>query len=312
MTLATSGSTHTLKASREAAVRRSELANFLRTRRERISPEQHGLPVGGRRRTPGLRREEVAQLAGVGVTWYTWLEQQRDIKPSEQVLNAIADTLMLDQNERAHLFILAGIAEPPIVQECKAVPEPIHQVLTQLEPFPACVFNARTDILAFNQTYDRLVGGISLLPLEERNVLVLGFTNHRWRRCSPNWDKSAARLVGQFRAAMAKHVAEASWKSLVKRLRQESKDFEALWQRHDIGAPENVTKSYLHPEVGMLNFEYSHLWTGERSEVRLTTYAPSNEETHQKLITLQSLIVNNVPIPEEHSLIENYKVLSAS
>src|SRR5947199_5879920 len=129
------------------AVRRGELAAFLRSRRERITPDQVGLPPGGRRRTPGLRREEVAQLAGVGVTWYTWLEQGRDIHASEQVLDAIANTLRLDPNERSHLFTLAGLPEAPGLRECRAVPEPVHVMLRQLEPFPACVQNARTDIL---------------------------------------------------------------------------------------------------------------------------------------------------------------------
>src|SRR5437588_2620176 len=103
------------------AVRRGELAAFLRSRRERITPEQVGLPPGGRRRTPGLRREEVAQLAGVGVTWYTWLEQGRDIHASDQVLAAIAATLQLDPYERAHLYTLAGQPEPPLTQDCRFV-----------------------------------------------------------------------------------------------------------------------------------------------------------------------------------------------
>src|SRR6266536_2700881 len=124
------------------AVRRSELSAFLRSRRERITPAQAGLPAGGRRRTPGLRREEVAQLAGVGVTWYTWLEQGRDINASEQVLDAIAATLHLD----------------PIERHCKAISEPLLRMIRQLEPFPASIQNARTDVLAYNRTYDMLNG----------------------------------------------------------------------------------------------------------------------------------------------------------
>src|SRR6266508_4646290 len=118
-------------------VRRRELAAFLRSRRERISPEQVGLPAGGRRRTPGLRREEVAQLAGVGVTWYTWLEQGRDINASEQVLDAIAATLHLDPIERSHLYTLAGAGQPIMEKQCSAISEPLRLTLRQLEPFPA-------------------------------------------------------------------------------------------------------------------------------------------------------------------------------
>jgi transcriptional regulator with XRE-family HTH domain len=120
------------------AVRRAELSAFLRSRRERIAPEQVGVTYSGRRRTPGLRREEVAQLAGVGVTWYTWLEQGRDIKVSEQVLESISRTLMLDRDERAHLFTLAGASDQSIAKECAAVTPQMHLVLEQLEPFPAC------------------------------------------------------------------------------------------------------------------------------------------------------------------------------
>jgi transcriptional regulator with XRE-family HTH domain len=271
-------------------VRRDELASFLRSRRERISPEQVGLPVTGRRRTPGLRREEVAQLAGVGVTWYTWLEQGRDIHASEQVLNAIAATLKLDPYERIHLYTLAGQPEPPIERDCKAVNETILLMLRQLEPIPASVTNARFDILARNRTYDRMVGGLDRLPFEDRNSMVQAFTSPSWRARIVDWDDNAPRIVAQFRAAMAQHVAESSWKCLVRRLRQESPDFERLWQQHEVRAPENFRKRYLSPEVGLLCFDYTQLWFGQRSEIKLTTYSPANEETWEKVRALQAQV----------------------
>ena len=186
-----------------ADVRRHELADFLRSRRERISPDQVGLPVGGRRRTPGLRREEVAQLAGVGVTWYTWLEQGRDIRASDQVLGAIANTLQLDPHERAHLFILAGQPEPEVEKECRTITPAIHQMLGQLEPLPALVVNTRLDILAYNRAYDRMVGGLARFDFEDRNSLWLAFTDPAWRARIVDWRPAAQRLVAQFRAAMA-------------------------------------------------------------------------------------------------------------
>src|SRR5690349_24307024 len=131
------------------AVRRRELASFLRSRRERISPEQVGLPAGGRRRTPGLRREEVAQLAGVGVTWYTWLEQGRDINASEQVLQAIARTLRLDPHEHTHLFRLAGAPEPEREKDCLVITPSLALMLEKLEPYPVTIRNARYDLLAY-------------------------------------------------------------------------------------------------------------------------------------------------------------------
>ena len=271
-------------------VRRQELASFLRSRRERISPEQAGLPATGRRRTPGLRREEVAQLAGVGVTWYTWLEQGRDINVSEQVLAAIAGTLRLDPYERVHLYTLAGHPEPPASRACKAIPSAMPVMLRQLEPIPAAVINARFDLLAYNRTYERMVGGLDQLPFEDRNQLLLVFTSPRWRASTLDWEDAAARLVGRFRAGMAAHAAESSWKSLLSRLRQESPDFERLWDQHEVRAPENFTKRYLHPEVGLLTLDYTQLWFGERSEKRLTTYTPVDEDTWAKVRLLQEKV----------------------
>ena len=157
--------------------RRQELAGFLRSRRERIAPEQVGLPPASRRRTPGLRREEVATLAGVGVTWYTWLEQGRDINASPQVLDAVARTLLLDPHERDHLFRLADAPDSTGQSECKTLPPTAQLLLDQLEPFPACIRNARYDVLAFNQAYEELLGPLSDLPFEERNSLWRMFTN---------------------------------------------------------------------------------------------------------------------------------------
>ncbi|NIH77557.1 helix-turn-helix transcriptional regulator [Amycolatopsis viridis] len=263
-------------------IRRRELASFLRSRRERISPEQVGLPSSGRRRTPGLRREEVAQLAGVGVTWYTWLEQGRDIHASEQVLNAIARTLRLDPYERSHLYTLAGVPEPPIQKECGVVTPQVRAILDQLEPFPAAVQNARTDILAYNATYDWLMD-VDSIPFEERNSLLLCFTNPRWRSRLRDWADGMPRTVAQFRASMAEHIAEPSWKALVKRLRQESPEFEAVWNQHDVQPMRNLTKVFMHPEAGLLSFDYTHLWFGRHSEVRLTTYTPADSETAEKI-----------------------------
>lgn len=263
-------------------IRRRELAAFLRSRRERITPEQVGLPSAGRRRTPGLRREEVAQLAGVGVTWYTWLEQGRDIHASEQVLHAVAGTLRLDPHERNHLFTLAGVPEPKVEEECKAVPPTIHAILDKLEPYPAAVHNARTDILAYNSAYDWLLD-VDSLPFEERNTMLQCFTNPKWQARVSDWSDGLSRSVAQFRASMAEHVAEPSWKSLVKRLRKESPAFEALWSQHEVQPVRNRTKRFTHPEAGLLSFEYTHLWFGPQSEIRVSTYIPSDEATAEKL-----------------------------
>jgi transcriptional regulator with XRE-family HTH domain len=265
------------------AVRRHELAAFLRSRRERITPDQVGLPYVGRRRTPGLRREEVAQLAGVGVTWYTWLEQGRDINASEQVLEAISRTLRLDPHEHVHLFTLAGAPEPPMETECRSISPAVHAMMRQLEPFPAVVKNARCDILAYNRAYNWLMGDIDAIPFEDRNTLLQSLTNPQWRKVLPDWETNIPRMVAGFRAAMAEHVAEPAWKCLVKRLRQESPVFERLWNQHDVSAARIMTKRFLHPDVGLLRFDFAYLYFGRHSETSMATYTPADEETAAKL-----------------------------
>ena len=146
-------------------VRRRELAAFLRNRRERIQPEQVGIRGGRRRRTPGLRREEVAHLAGVGVTWYTWLEQGRDINASAEVLDAIARTLRFDAHEQAHLFTLAGIATTTIANECLALCPTVQPLIDQLEPYPAMVVNSRLDLLAYNRVYASFFDDLDTIPI---------------------------------------------------------------------------------------------------------------------------------------------------
>jgi transcriptional regulator with XRE-family HTH domain len=270
--------------------RRQELASFLRSRRERLAPEQVGLRPSRRRRTPGLRREEVAQLAGVGVTWYTWLEQGRDINPSPQVLDAIARTLGFDAGERAHLFTLAGAADAAPLAEEDALPPGAQALLDRLEPYPALILNARYDVLAYNRMWASGFPHMDTIAREDRNCLWLLFTDPHWRRVLPDWEDTAGRMVAQYRSAMAEHVTDRSWKSLVARLQQASPDFVRVWARHDVQVPETYVKRFLHPEVGMLRMHYTALWFGQRIGTRLSTYTPADEETRERLERLHGLV----------------------
>jgi len=264
-------------------IRRRELGAFLRSRRERITPDQVGLRHSRRRRTPGLRREEVAQLAGVGVTWYTWLEQGRDINASAQVLDAIARTLLFDPHERTHLYTLAGAADTTIADECQALPPSTRLLLDRLEPYPAIVVNGRYDILGFNRMWASGFPHVETIPFEDRNVLWLIFTDPHWRRVLPDWDDAASRMVAQFRAAMAEHVAEPAWKALVARLHRASPEFAEVWARHDVQAPESRVKKFRHPTAGLLSLDYTYLWLGQRLGTRIVTYTPADEETRRRL-----------------------------
>ncbi len=271
------------------ALRRRELGGFLRSRRERISPEQVGLPPGGRRRTPGLRREEVAQLAGVGVTWYTWLEQGREIHASEQVLESIGRVLMLDPHERSHLFTLAGAPLPNFEAACQGLPTEVPTLLEKLHPYPAAVTNGRFDLLAYNQAYRALVGDLDALPFDQRNTLWLMFTSPVLRLAMLDWDEAVRRMVGQFRAHMADHVAEPPWKCLVNRLEAASPEFAELWAHHEVVAPENLVKRILHPELGLLRLNYTNLWLAQRMAVRMVTYTPADGATRDALTHIDEI-----------------------
>jgi transcriptional regulator with XRE-family HTH domain len=248
-----------------------------------MPPEQVGLPPHGRRRTPGLRREEVAQLAGVGVSWYTWLEQGRDINVSEQVLEAIARALMLDRHESAHLFALAGRGVQASSAGSGCVTPQLRALLQQLTPFPAAVVNTRFDVLAYNQPYRWLVSDLDHIADDERNLLWLAFTHPAWRVGLVDREEDLARLVAQFRAAMAEHLAEPVWKCLLKRLQAASGEFRWLWDQHEVLIPENKTKRFRSPRAGLLSFEYTHLWLGRNGQNRLTSYVPADERTRRQL-----------------------------
>ncbi|MER5637338.1 helix-turn-helix transcriptional regulator [Kitasatospora sp. NPDC002227] len=263
--------------------RRHELASFLRSRRERISPEQVGLPPTGRRRTPGLRREEVALLAAVGVTWYTWLEQGRPIQVSAQVLDSVARTLLLDRNERAHLFALAGAEDPTPVYDCPTVTPAVRLLLEQINPMAAAVVNRRYDIVAYNRAYKMIVGDLDAMPFEERNVLWLAFTDSYFSSVLVDRDEARASIVARFRAGLADHGSERVWTELLDRLCQVSPEFEALWARHEVEGLGNGMKRFLIPGAGLLRFDYTNLWLGPNGGTRLITYTPADEETRAQM-----------------------------
>ncbi len=274
-----------------ADIRRRELAAFLRSRRERIPPERVGLTRGRRRRTPGLRREEVAHLSSVGVTWYTWLEQARPIQVSAAVLDAIARVLLLDANERAHLFTLAGVADPAPDTESATVPAALRAMLRQLEPIPACVQNGRYDLLAYNRTYGRLLCDLDAIPAEDHNCMLLAFTHEQWRAALVDREETIRVMTANYRAHMAEHIAEPAWKHLLKRLQRESAEFRELWERHEvIRSGGNKVKRFRNEHVGLVHVEGTRLWLGPQQGSRLVAYVPADEESRERLEKLHALV----------------------
>jgi hypothetical protein len=217
------------------------------------------------------------------VTWYTWLEQGREINASAQVLDAIARTLQFDTHEHAHLFTLAGLPTTAIADECEALCPTAQAILDQLEPYPAFVLNARWDILAFNRPFASFFPHFDTIPLEDRNCLWLAFTDPRWREVIVDWDDSIGRMVAEYRAAMAEHIDDPAWQSFIDRLHRVSPEFTAFWERHDVLGVQGRTKRAMHPQVGLLRIDYTNLWLDQRLGTRIVAYTPSDEQTAERL-----------------------------
>ncbi len=271
------------------AERRRELAEFVRSRRERLTPEVVGLPRGRRRRTPGLRREEVAQLASVGVSWYTWLEQARDITVSPQVLDAIARALRLDPSERAHLFGLAGAVDPVPRKNTFAVSASLRAMLAQVEPFPASIQNCRYDLLHYNRTFARLFTDLDALPPRDRNCMWLAFTDPDWSRTLVERRETLELMVANFRKFGTGHFDEPHWRELVDRLLAASPEFCEIWARRNVADKVKEVKLFRNREVGVLRLHADRMWLQPGGGSRLTVFSPVDDETAEKLERLRAV-----------------------
>ena len=267
--------------------RRSELASFLRSRRERLDPEVMGLPTGTRRRTPGLRREEVAQLAGVGVTWYTWLEQGRQINVSVQVLDAVARTLKLDQAETEHLYRLADVAAVPAMNGCRRLDPEIQLILDGLRPLPGAVVNGRSDVLAWNHSYALLFPFLVNAPADKRNSLWQCFTAPKCCHPFVNRREELGRMVANFRARYGRHVGEPAWDEFVKRLCAASPEFAELWAEHGVADGGVRVKVFRHPALGELNVVVTTLELAANPGLRMMVYTPNDDDTRERFEILR-------------------------
>jgi transcriptional regulator with XRE-family HTH domain len=263
--------------------RRAELGKFLRTRRARLSPADFGMPGGSRRRTPGLRREELALLAGVGVTWYTWLEQGREINVSTQVLDALARTLRLDRAERWHMYVLAEAVPVSVSTGRCSVPEAVAEILQALDPLPAVVTNARFDVLAENDAYLDLFRDWHSLPCVHRNTLWCALTEPTAREKFPQYEESTRYFVARFRAAYARHVGDPDWEEDIRRLSALSSEFADLWALHEVAEFRPSTRTFIHQDAGPLTFTTSELQVTASTEARLVVYTPADDETRKRL-----------------------------
>ncbi|MFF4950480.1 helix-turn-helix transcriptional regulator [Streptomyces chattanoogensis] len=267
--------------------RRRRLAEFLRSRRERITPREAGIPAGPRRRTPGLRREEVAQLSGVSVTWYTWLEQARDITVSRQVLTSLARALMLSSVERRHLFALAD--EQPPEQPPGSGPGPaLQRLVDALEPHPAYLLDANWDLVGWNRAEAGLIGDPAQLDPAERNLLWLVFSDPALRTLLVDWEGQARDLVAQFRADTRGQFGRPRFEWLTGELRQRSPEFRTWWEAHDLADFGSSRREFAHPAAGALTFDYVKLAALDAPGVKLFACMPADAETARKLPELVS------------------------
>jgi transcriptional regulator with XRE-family HTH domain len=249
----------------------SLLGTYLRDRRGKLDPAAFGLPAG-RRRTPGLRREEVAQRANISPTWYTWLEQGRGGAPSADVLDRIARALLLTEVEREHLFLL-GLGRPPEARYRPTDVTPrLQRVLDALEPSPALIRTAIWDVVAWNRAATTVLTDYGALPPEQRNILRFIFLDERVRAAQDDWESVARFVIGAFRVDAARAGAAAEVEPLVDELCGLSPEFKAMWRDNDVHTHGEGVKHIRHPVMGPMSFEYSAFAVDGRPDLTMVVY----------------------------------------
>ena len=260
-----------------AEQRRAELGAFLRARRENLSRTDAGLPPVGRARTTGLRREEVSYLSGVSVTWYTWLEQGRDIHPSRQVLDALARTLRLTVTEHAYLLSLAGYStavatgRPPVA----TAPPALQRFMDALANSPAYTVTADWRIAGWNAAYAELYPGVATARAEDRNLLWLVFTDPFVRELLPDWDVTSRRFVAEFRADAGPRLGDPAYLDLVSRLEEASPEFRSAWAAHDIEGFASRERVFRHPTAGLITLEHHQFVPSDHPDLHVVVYTPA-------------------------------------
>ena len=262
------------------------LGAYLKNRRTKLDPASFGLS-GGRRRTAGLRREEVAQRANISATWYTWLEQGRGGRPSADALDRIARALTLTEVEREHLFII-GLGRPPEIRYrgADAITPRLQRLLDTLEYSPAIVRTATWDVVAWNRAAACVLTDYGALPPGQRNILRLIFSDSRVRAAQPEWDAVARFVVAAFRIDAARAGADAEVAPLVAELCQASPEFAAMWRANDVRTHGDGVKHLHHPQVGPLALEYSAFAVDGRPDLSLIVYNPATSADRTRIESL--------------------------
>ena len=266
--------------------RENRVGAYLKECRARLDPSTFGFSTS-RRRTPGLRREEVAQRADVSATWYTWLEQGRGGVPSADVLDRLADALDLTAVEREYLFLLALNRPPEVhIPAAEGVSPRLQRVLDALELCPAFVKNSTWDVLAWNRAAAAVMGYSSAMPPERRNVMRRLFGDPERHTRLPNWEASARFMVAAFRTEVTRAGASARVAALVDELCQTSPEFRDLWRGHDVGSFGEGSKHLLHPVAGMLTLDYSAFAVDGQPDLGMVVFSPVTEDDCAAICTI--------------------------
>ncbi|GJM80252.1 helix-turn-helix transcriptional regulator [Paenibacillus timonensis] len=267
------------------------LSEFLKTQRAKLHPHTVGLPAGSRRRTPGLRREEVAQLAGVSTTWYTWLEQGRDIKVSASVLDAIAGALRLNADERKYLFDLASDSgfHPDWVEEKEPVINPsLHKILQELKYCPTIISDRHCHIVGWNPAAAHVFVDFEQIPKEERNLISLLFAKKELRSLAVNWPDFVRGFLAIFRAYYGQYVADPWYSRFIDRMSRRYPDFQELWNQSEVSAAPEVMIEFRHAKAGKMLFNLTSLQVQGDADLRCSIYTPiegtATESKLKKLI----------------------------
>ncbi|MED1738591.1 helix-turn-helix transcriptional regulator [Bacillus swezeyi] len=271
--------------------KRKELGDFLKLKRSQLSPQEYGLPIGSRRKAKGLRREEMAQLSGIGLTWYTWLEQGRDIQVSTQVLESISKVLKLNYEEKRHVFLLAGQHIP--LDEYSSSNQSLHPVvknlIQHLSDCPVYVTDEKWDVIFWNQAACVVFGDFSRMNKKEKNAIWRCFCSKDYQNLLADWEGHAKRLLAQFRSTASRFIGEEWIRELIDELSEKSAEFRKWWDHHEILGTPIGEKEIHHPLVGKMFMEHVTLQIYDSPDLKLTVYRPlEKENTISKLNQLLS------------------------
>ncbi|MCP6683884.1 helix-turn-helix transcriptional regulator [Bacillus nakamurai] len=263
------------------------LSEFLKTQRSKISPQMAGLPMGTRRRTPGLRREEVAQLAGVSTTWYTWLEQGRDIKVSAAVLDAVSDALQLNKDERNYLYALAldeGVKQTFSAEEETIISPSLSKMVQELRYCPTIISDRRCHIVGWNQAAAHVFLDFEQIPPEKRNLIELLFSRKELRSLAVNWEHFVKGFIAIFRTYYGQYVADKWYSQFIEKMEQTYSEFHTLWNESEVSSAPEVLIEFRHAKAGKMVFNLTSLQVQGNSDLRCSVYTPvENTETESKL-----------------------------